>query len=249
MPFQSLNNLNNIGALSAGSIGSAFSPTNIAGLSLWFDANRSVFSDNGVTPAVNGDPVQQWNDLSASANNLTGSLTARPTYNTNVQNGLPGITFDGINDTMVTSAMTLAQPLSVFAVMNQKTWVSNGGMFDGLSSDTMLLYQNNVTPQLRIYATQGSLANLTTFTINTFGVLDAQYNGVSSFVRLNNGSKVLAGQSLTGTPGGLTLGKETGFGFGNVLYCEILIYNTALSDTNASQVNSYLGKKWGITVS
>ncbi len=250
MHFGNLNGLKNLAGLGVSS-NIAFSPNQISGLSLWFDATTSVFSDGGTTPATDGQTVAQWNDLSLSAKNLTAVGSAKPTYNTNIQNGKPGITFDGVANVMATGAMTLNQPTSVFAVMNQKTWTAGGGMFDGNVVDNMLFYQVTASPDLRMYgSTGGATQLLTTLAINTFGVVDLQYNGLSSFYRLNNGSHVAIAENITGTPGGLTLGREIGFNFGNVIFCEFIVYGgTAVTDAQATLINRYLGNKWGITVS
>ena len=47
-----------------------------------------------ITGLSNGDPVSTWED-SAGTSDVTQSGGARPTYQTNVQNGLPGVYFDG----------------------------------------------------------------------------------------------------------------------------------------------------------
>ncbi len=247
MAFGNLNNLNSLGGL--GTSGkSVFSPSQLGNLSLWFDATRNVYSDSGTTPCVNGDPVQQWNDQSTSAKNLSGVATARPTYNTNIQNGLPGITFDGVNDVMATAAMTLNQPITVFIVMNQVTWTNQDGIFDGLSLDTMLLYQDTASPQLRAYSGVGG-GNFSGLAVNTPGIMNMGYNGASSYYRLNNGAKVDPAATFSGNPGGLTLGREFGLAYGNFVVNEFILYNTALSDSSCALVNRYLGTKWGITVS
>ncbi len=235
-----------------GSGNTGFNSGTVSGLALWFDSTRGVFTDAGTTPATDGGRVVQWNDFSSSGKNLSATLASadRPTYNTNIKNGLPGITFDGVANVLVTGAMTLPQPVSIFAVMNQKTWTSGGGMFDGGTADNMLLYQVTASPDLRMYGSTGGAANfLTTLATGTFGVADFQFNRTSSFYRLNNGSKTLIVEDITGTPGGLTLGREIGFGFGNVIYCEFLVYQSAVSDADASTIIRYLGAKWGITVS
>ena len=58
---------------------------------LWLDANNLSLND--------GDPVSTWADTSGNGNNATQiSASNQPTFNTNVLNGFPAITFDGSND-------------------------------------------------------------------------------------------------------------------------------------------------------
>ena len=54
---------------------------------------------NGGTEPNNGDKVASWSDLTGVAGDATESNSAdQPTYETNVQNGLPAIRFDGTAD-------------------------------------------------------------------------------------------------------------------------------------------------------
>ena len=62
-------------------------PANLPSLEHRWDARE-------ITGLSNGDPVSTWED-SAGTSDVTQSGGARPTYQTNVQNGLPGVYFDG----------------------------------------------------------------------------------------------------------------------------------------------------------
>ena len=63
-----------------------FAPTMIPSLSLWFDA-----SDPG-TITQSGGLVSEWRDKSSNAYSvIQGTASNRPTYATNLLNGLPGI--------------------------------------------------------------------------------------------------------------------------------------------------------------
>lgn len=56
-------------------------PTDIAGLQLWLKADTGVYSDAGVTPATNGQTIQQWNDQSGNNNHVSQATAGnRPTY-------------------------------------------------------------------------------------------------------------------------------------------------------------------------
>jgi hypothetical protein len=65
-------------------------------LQIWYDASVNTYMQP--TGRTNGQTITQWNDRSAYAHNLNpdgGSLTLRPTYATNQQNGLSALSFDG----------------------------------------------------------------------------------------------------------------------------------------------------------
>lgn len=65
-------------------------------LQIWYDASVNTYMQP--TGRTNGQTITQWNDRSAYAHNLNpdgGSLSLRPTYVTNQQNGLSALSFDG----------------------------------------------------------------------------------------------------------------------------------------------------------
>ena len=65
---------------------------------VWYKADVGVFNDAGVTAAANSNAVQQWNDQSGVANHgVQATAGNRPTYLTNVVNGLPALRFNGSN--------------------------------------------------------------------------------------------------------------------------------------------------------
>ncbi len=70
----------------------AFSPSDVAGLRLWLDANEAHLTKDG------GDNVTQWNDRSGNGLNLTVPGGSNPPLWQDSQiNGLPTITFDSGN--------------------------------------------------------------------------------------------------------------------------------------------------------
>jgi hypothetical protein len=65
-------------------------------LILWFNAKQGVFSDAGVTPAVDAGTVQQWNDLSGNGYHLVQATGAnRPLYDVDGLNNLPALVAGG----------------------------------------------------------------------------------------------------------------------------------------------------------
>lgn len=63
------------------------------GMLLWYKAGVEVFSDAGITPAVDTDPVYQWNDQSATGLDVQQvNVADRPIYDA-VLDGYPALTF------------------------------------------------------------------------------------------------------------------------------------------------------------
>lgn len=72
-----------------------------------YAADRGLYSDAGTTLAVATDPVYQWNDQSGNAKHLTQStLASRPTLTASYQNGKPAVVWDGVDDLMLSVALT-----------------------------------------------------------------------------------------------------------------------------------------------
>jgi hypothetical protein len=71
-------------------------PNQLSGLQGWWKAD-------GITGYANQAPLDGWADASGNNKMLTGVTSYRPLYQTNVQNGLPGVFFDGVNDTLEVS--------------------------------------------------------------------------------------------------------------------------------------------------
>lgn len=124
--------------------GASFVPTDIANCTWWVAADR-------ITGLANGDPVSTWADSSGNGKDLTQTLTARPTYRTNVVNGLPTVDFDGVNDCMATAATVTVQ--EIFFVARYKggaTWATSyqgiltaASGFTGDSADIWFIGNNN----------------------------------------------------------------------------------------------------------
>lgn len=91
--------------------GGAISPTNIPNLNLWYDSSVSSTATFNPVPA-NGGAVQNWLDLKATGRNANQNTgTRQPVWNSNQQNGLGSINFDGSNDVLTLNPIPWALSL------------------------------------------------------------------------------------------------------------------------------------------
>lgn len=222
-----------------------FTPTDIAGLQLWVQADKGLYQDSAGSTAASadGDPVGRWTDQSGNARNLlqTGS-TKRPLLKTGVlASGKPVIRGDGVDD-LLKATFTLNQPEHVFIVLRQATWTANDRVFGGSAANTMTFYQKGASPTLGTYA--GAFGPETaSLAVGTAGVLSILYNGASSELRLNGGAAV-TGDVGAGNAGAVTLfGEGDDTLWSNVDIGQFLVYNTALSTADREDVEAYL-KTW-----
>lgn len=96
--------------------GAAFDPFTLPGGGTW--AICSWAEDPSWTPPSNGSPVSSWRNGGTAGTAFTASSTARPTYtaaDANL-NGRPSLTFDGTDDAMFMSGVTVAQPDTIVIV-------------------------------------------------------------------------------------------------------------------------------------
>lgn len=101
----------------------------------WWDPTSGFYTDLGITPATNGQAVEQWNDRSGNSNNaIQTTAGARGIYTTGLLNGLAGLLLDGVDDNMLITSMTGIYSCFVVANCN-RTDFSTGGHYDGLFTD------------------------------------------------------------------------------------------------------------------
>lgn len=241
------------------------------GLQLWLEANAGVFSDAGITPAANGQLVQQWNDQSGNAKNATQATSGkRPTFRANVNgSGLPGLQFVGANLGGMTAGGNsdfASQAFTVFAVYQQSNVLSGFKpvLLKGDGSNTsnevwqVLTYNNSQSPKyITTFSTAyGSTNNSDTvvggstlLNLITLKRIDSTHkvmyqNGVQVATGSDSGNSLNAGATALG------IGNGTAFALNYDGYIqEILYYSAALSDSDRQAVESYLIQKWGITAS
>lgn len=106
--------------------GNAFSQTGPAGVGsssdnrVWLDAHSLGFPD--------GSSIASWTDLSGNGANFTqGASLRQPSYNTSGISGISSLTFDGVNDVLVSGAISALESTNVtyFLVYDRTTTTSD----------------------------------------------------------------------------------------------------------------------------
>lgn len=239
----------------------AFSPSDITGLSVWFDASdASTLYDattGGSLVAADGT-VKRWEDKSGNARHATEG-TNPPQRKTAVVASQDALLFDGINDGMSFSGnMENGSGHVTLFVVAQRTSTSGVGFM--LNKDN-----SNVSPRahqfLRINGalvethwwtptlqapTQGNItANVTFLASLRLGSSGGTVglNGTDSALN-SNGSSITTTNQPTQIGRYWTVNNADMWG-GYI--CEIIGYDNALSNTDKEAVEDYLMAKWGIT--
>lgn len=234
----------------------AFDPSTITGLQAWWDA-----SDASTITESSGS-VSQVDDKSGNSNHLTQSTgSSQPSLVSAAQNGLSVLRFDGFNDYLSHNVIA-SDPTELTLICVVKSINGDAGNIwshrDQASEVLQLNYSGN-PDQLRFTMRPNASFQQHIYVnaqLNTFATFGFVFNKTSSryfvFTNKTKGSVAtndFSNETFTSTLNTLGASYYNGSYSGNFQgdICEVVIYNTALSDTDREAVEDYLIAKWGIT--
>lgn len=212
----------------------ATTPNQITGLNFWLKA------DAGITQSVN--KVSAWADQSASANNATQATGAnQPTYVANALNGQPVVRFTGAPVKMGFNAVT-AQ--TVFVVYKDNGTSDDYADILGNHAGTGDLAGDTAASGKLISATYAP-AKVT----GGQGYVDGTPTAPTSMARAASYHIYSFVPTSTVSFANIANNQDQANRFMKGDYAEIISYSGALSATDRSSVEVYLGAKYGIAVS
>jgi hypothetical protein len=234
-----------LGLAIGGGVFGGFRPTQVANCVLWLRADLGVTLDGS-------NNVQQWNDQSSGGWNATqGTAANRPGYSSN--GGPNGTAYTswvgGLGAHLLANASftALPQPFEYFvAARAPGSTASNKYLIDfGAGNKNALLATGNTTT---IEQFDGSVGGTITTTAADV-ILDAYFNGASSFLALNGGTQNTGNPGTATAANGYTVGNFAGSGFewGGRIY-EVAVYSAQVSSTDRLNITRYMGARYGITV-
>ena len=197
-------------------------------------------ADSGLA-YVDGNLISTWSDQIGSKD-LTAAGGGRPTYKTNIQNGLPCVRYAGGNVMSCASGVfgTPTQPLTLFMAINITSLNNNTFFFDSIDVVTGC-YCRNFSTTLRYNF--GGVEVDSGHTVTTGNqILVWTINNASTTVR-KNGVEISSG-GAPGTNGfeGFYLGRPSSASVVMDEY-EVIIYSGVESPTDNE---TYLNNKWNI---
>jgi hypothetical protein len=229
-------------------------PKDYSGIRFWIDASNV---SNGSNPA-NNSSISSWVDLSGvSGNAAQATGTKQPIFRENIQNGLPGVEFDGANSQcMQVASVACGSQLTLFCVVEQ---------FNASAAEWFIVQSPNINTNDGFYmygrgidGFPGSIKNsgVLASTATSSGWLGddpvlamIRYNG-TTIEAWRNGSQLVTGSaSITNNTvtNVLNIGSrnQSALFFDGYLY-EVILYNGALSNNQVLFVNNYLRSKWAL---
>jgi len=225
------------------SLHSNFGPILSANLILWLDAD-----DTSTLNLDSSGNLLAWYDKSGQNSHATSSVNRYPSGNTAAINGRDGIYFNGSEDMTLSNMAHTRSNYTIFAIYKTKHSGTSERFFasnDG--SDRLILWSTISATTTGIFTdTEGNVslsprtsgASIITWSLGSPNLAQSYINGVSS------GTATYSQRALEAAP---TLGSE-GFAFITGDIGELIFYDKLLSDTERIQVETYLSRKWGISL-
>lgn len=241
--------------------GSGFLPTDITGLRIWFDgADATTMFDAtvGGSLVAPGGSIARWEDKSGNAKHLTqGSAANRPTRQVGVKNSLGAVQFDGTSTSryMASSDTLDGDEFTWFFVAFAATTTNNynylisyqnvDGAYEALLTNIAF---SSVDPNA-VYPSSAMNQGLVADQWN-YASFQRKRNDASGLVTRRNGVQIVVRSSADAA------NPSRSFGLGAALFstssrmigyiAEAFVYNSYLSPSNMSAVESYLASKWAI---
>jgi hypothetical protein len=226
-----------LGAIAEQSAG-GFNPSDISGLIGWWDPSDA----STITETTDPGFVEQLDDKSTAGRNLLQSLLAdKPATGTRTQNGRNVLDFTTAH--LESAIFNQTQPVTIFVVAQSDVigdahLIGNGGttpvIYDGAGS------------QWRIFA--GTVLSSSTTPDTSAHVFSAVFNNTSSLLRLD-GTQIASGNANTkgwsNKPFTMGATPDNVWGW-NGWIGEVLFYDSVISGTDLTDVETYLNTKWAV---
>ena len=224
----------------------AFSPSDVAGLTLWLDASQ-------ITGVADGGTLATWPDMSGNGYNATQATVAdQPTYYKSTAgktvNGLPAVWYPASTEFMQTGAFVSALTVGTIFLVGRAPYPSAAtiNLCSGISSGSVwAIFTYGSTSPWSLWEGASVLAS---GTVNDGAMhqLTGLFAGTASTALRLDGAQIVSGTAGSGSLTGFTIGADWN-GAADVtpdFMAEALVYNAVLSAADVASVESYLHQKW-----
>jgi hypothetical protein len=237
-----------------------FTPTMIPSLALWFDASDQT------TITQSSGTVSEWRDKSSNAYSvIQGTASNRPTYATNLLNGLPGVQLSATSYLyQVGSSMpnfSSSPATTVYMVAKNGSTMPNWNIintmwFTGISGGTQRYHFSFgylTTNGITLFAKGAAVVNPSAYVVplNSNAIIGFSSSATSNFIFYNGSNTAYASSGALPSAN-----NSTWFLFGDArlstppvtdenIY-EYVGFNTVLTTAQQQAVEGYLATKWGL---
>lgn len=225
-------------------------PQTVPNLVYWVSSDFGVYSDTaGTIPANAGDKVAFWRDRQGFANFSQSISANRPTWQTNILNGKPGMFFPQPSAVaMATTHVSFAQPYTIFCVVNPLSRQNAFNVIcDGAGNKPQIAFEQSPVRLYLFAGAQGFSPTQITFGVTANVV--AIFNSTTSVLRWGGVTLSSTLNPSTGAIQDTILGSDSataGTQGLNMYLHEFLLYSRILSSTEYGTIEAYFTAKYGI---
>lgn len=223
----------------------AFSPDDLASLSLWLDASDSS------TITTTGGGISTWADKSSAGNDATQSINAkRPVVISSALNSLDVVEFDGSDDVLdVPDISTVNSDYTIVGVLKIDLGGTDNQNGFGADPNQLQSLRRVAVDTHRIYTGAASLLGGTWADDVWIIRVDILESVDNASMRVDGTNETLSAttfaQRTLEVPNIGASSIETAHFDGR--FAEILVYTDSLSLSDTEKVEGYLAHKWGLT--
>jgi len=197
---------------------------------------------------VTGDPVTAWADQQGSADL---SSVGAPDFVATGAGSQPYILFDGTDDQLSVTGLTINQPYHAFIVLAQPTWTANDYMISFNSSGFSFIRQKQSagTQYDTEHGANTPSGNVVDPGDTNFHLISSFFNGASSYQEIDGGSKSGPSNIGSGAVNGISVGGSFGSDFANCQVAELCLFNAEVTSTDLANLEAYFASAYGLTIS
>jgi prepilin-type N-terminal cleavage/methylation domain-containing protein len=230
-------------------------------LIIWYETSldESFISNE----ATNGLPVSTWYNINTqkiSKSNATQSTPGiQPLYKENKINGLPTLSFDGVDDYLnLDGSVVIGTNYTVFIVGQRTTndqfnYFIAGDNFSGEGLNLAIGWRLDTTVWLYNGTGTGVSSYITpNYKKPTPTIITAWFSKTGGKKLWSDGGLTPDGSSAITTPISAYTGASIGRGVSRIAHIEIselIIFQRALNTEERQSIEAYLGQKYNITIS
>lgn len=222
-----------------------FSPSDISGLKIWLKADAGAGSSDN-------DPVATWTDQSGGSHNFTQATSGkRPLYKVGIRNGLPVVRFDESQSSELDGgdlSALFSTGASVFAAVSGTGVSGKLQVYDHANIDDWWAFSGGAGYWGPFRSSRLSNTPSSGLPVTGWNVWSMTADNGSNY------KMYLDGTIKINDSGGFTFQGGTSHNIGhqrtNNHYAsmdlgELIVYDSALNDTDRQSVEAYLTARWG----
>jgi hypothetical protein len=220
-------------------------PSIPSGMNLWYSADCITYTSSVCGVPSTGSTISSWADRSGNANNLS-LATGTCTLNTGQINGYPAVTFSSCQMNIGTAVGPGGGAWTIFAV--EKLAATGNSSIIGCASGACPDYA--ITTNQLVFVASGGTLSGTAAADTSWHQINVYFSNFSTANTYQFRRDRAADGS--GTPGFNAIAANTQVGannnsfFFNGQLAELIYYNTNLTGTQITQVETYLNAKYNL---